>query len=792
MKSHAPQLNGLAASAALIAGDVQGLADQPQALVRARAFAEPLIATELLDTGESTLAHADAVAAILKAIGGSEAMQAASYLVYACDHLNKPQDVIAKAFGDNFAALAMETTKLVRVQRLARSTQASVNRSATPIPMAQTAAAQTESVRKMLLAFSKDLRVVMLRLASRLQTLRHFAATKLPLPQGLARESLQVFAPLANRLGIWEIKWELEDLAFRFMEPDTYKQVAGLLDEKRVGREAYVQQLRTQLEVDLKAEGIAATVQGRPKHIYSIVKKMRGKSLGFEQVYDIRALRIVVGSISDCYAALGWVHSRFQPVAGEFDDYIAKPKANGYQSLHTVVRDPHAPPLRGSLPSERTVPLWGGPAAGRSLGQPIEIQIRTQAMHDHAEHGVAAHWAYKEAGVKGYAGVSASGEYDAKIAVLRQLLAWERDLSAPSGDGQLGQLAPGQTAQVTFDDRIYVLTPDAAIVELTQGATAVDFAYSVHTNLGHRCRGARVDGAMVPLNTPLKNGQTVEVTVAKEGGPSRDWLNPELGYLASHRARAKVRAWFNALAMHQTVAKGREAVEKLLQREGKTAIKLDDLAGQLGFNSADDLFEVVGKDEFSLRNIEVLLRPPEPPAAQDDVPFLRKPKSIDPSAKGGLLVVGVDSLMTQLAKCCKPAPPDDIRGFVTRGKGVSVHRADCSNLREMIARNGERLIDVQWGLAKTSDGAASSATSPATSPVYPVDVAIEAADRQGLLRDISEVFTKEKMNVIGVQTQSVKGTAWMTFTVEVADSGRLHKVLGVVADLSGVRSARRR
>ena len=413
-------------------------------------------------------------------------------------------------------------------------------------------------------------------------------------------------------------------------------------------------------------------------------------------------------------------------------------------------------------------------------------------MHDHAEHGVAAHWAYKEAGVKGYAGVSASGEYDAKIAVLRQLLAWERDLSAPSGDGQLGQLAPGQTAQVTFDDRIYVLTPDAAIVELTQGATAVDFAYSVHTNLGHRCRGARVDGAMVPLNTPLKNGQTVEVTVAKEGGPSRDWLNPELGYLASHRARAKVRAWFNALAMHQTVAKGREAVEKLLQREGKTAIKLDDLAGQLGFNSADDLFEVVGKDEFSLRNIEVLLRPPEPPAAQDDVPFLRKPKSTDPSAKGGLLVVGVDSLMTQLAKCCKPAPPDDIRGFVTRGKGVSVHRADCSNLREMIARNGERLIDVQWGLAKTSDGAASSATSPATSPVYPVDVAIEAADRQGLLRDISEVFTKEKMNVIGVQTQSVKGTAWMTFTVEVADSGRLHKVLGVVADLSGVRSARRR
>ena len=758
MKSLAPALSSQAPSASLIDSTTQEPAEQAQALARARAFSEPLIASELLDTGENTLAHADAVAVILKTIGGSEAMQAASYLVYACDHLNKPHDVIAKAFGANFAALAMETTKLVRVQRQARTLQSAVNRSATPIPMAQTAAAQTENVRRMLLAFSKDLRVVMLRLASRLQTLRHFAATKLPVPPGLARESLQVFAPLANRLGIWEIKWELEDLSFRFLEPDTYKQVARLLDEKRAGREAYVQQLRARLEADLNAEGIASTVQGRPKHIYSIVKKMRGKSLGFEQVYDIRALRIVVAGIPDCYAALSWVHSRFQPVANGFDDYIARPKANGYQSLHTVVRD-------ASL-------------------QPIEIQIRTQAMHDHAEHGVAAHWAYKEAGVKGYAGVSASGEYDAKIAVLRQLLAWERDLSAPPAhrDGERdGEGQPAQTGESLFEDRIYVLTPEAAIVELAQGATAVDFAYSVHTNLGHRCRGARVDGAMVPLNTPLKNGQTVEVTVAKEGGPSRDWLNPELGYLVSHRARAKVRAWFNALAMHETVAKGREAVEKLLQREGKTAVKLDDLAGQLGFNSADDLFEVVGKDEFSLRNIEVVLRPPGPVAAQDDVPHLRKPKNTDPSSKGGLLVVGVDSLMTQLAKCCKPAPPDDICGFVTRGKGVSVHRADCSNLREMIAKNGERLIDVEWGVTKAIEGA-----------VYPVDVAVEAADRQGLLRDISEVFTKEKMNVIGVQTQSVKGTAWMTFTVEVADSGRLHKVLGIVSELNGVRSARRR
>ena len=740
MKSLVAEPNGSAAQ--LIAATAQSLPEQAGALVRARAFAEPLLASETLDTGENILAHADAVATILKTIGGSEAMQAASYLVYACDHLNKPHEVIAKAFGDNFADLALETTKLVRVQRMARIAQTAASHTAHAAPMAQTAASQTESVRKMLLAFSKDLRVVMLRLASRLQTLRHFAASKLPVPPSLASESLQVFAPLANRLGIWEIKWEMEDLSFRFLEPDTYRQVARLLDEKRTEREASVEKLRQQLAADLAAQGITATVQGRPKHIYSIVKKMRGKSLGFEQVYDIRALRIVVPSVPDCYAALSWVHSQFVPVADEFDDYIARPKANGYQSLHTVIRD--------------------------DTGRPIEVQIRTQSMHDHAEHGVAAHWAYKEAGTKGYAGVSASGEYDAKIAVLRQLLAWERDLSGQQGAG-------------VFDDRIYVLTPDAAIVELPQGATPVDFAYSVHTNLGHRCRGARVDGAMVPLNTPLKNGQTVEVTAAKEGGPSRDWLNPELGFLASHRARAKVRAWFNVLAMGETIAKGREAVEKLLQREGKTAIKLDDLASQLGFNSADDLFEVVGKDEFSLRNIEIVLRPPEPLPSEDELVLLKKPRHPGASGKGGVLVVGVDSLMTQLAKCCKPAPPDLISGFVTRGKGVSVHRADCSNLRNMVNRSGDRVIEVEWGSAPGADGS-----------VYPVDVSVEAVDRQGLLRDISEVFTKEKMNVIGVQTQSVKGTAWMTFTVEVAESGRLARVLKIVSELGGVRSARRR
>ncbi|MFM6985366.1 MAG: RelA/SpoT family protein [Hydrogenophaga sp.] len=745
---------------AIVTATAQSLPQEAQALVRARAFAEPLLAYEQLDTGENILAHADAVARILREIGGSEAMQAAAYLVYACQHLNRPQESIAKAFGEPFAALAIETTKLVQLQRQARLKASQVQARkdeerqtaaawAQPMsspnkqPVSELAASQTENVRKMLLAFSRDLRVVMLRLASRLQTLRYFAATKGDPGVALASESLHIFAPLANRLGIWQIKWEVEDLAFRFLEPQTYKEVARLLDEKRAEREAHVEQVRQRLQDQLQQQGIAASVQGRPKHIYSIVKKMRGKSLDFERVFDIRALRVVVPDVDDCYAVLAHVHAHFAPVPEEFDDYIAKPKPNGYQSLHTVVRD--------------------------EQGRAFEIQIRTQSMHDHAEHGVAAHWAYKEAGTKGYAGVSASSDYDAKIAVLRQLLAWERDLAG--------------SAQGLFDDRIYVLTPDAAIVELPRGATPVDFAYTVHTNLGHRCRGARVDGAMVTLNTPLQNGQTVEITAAKDGGPSRDWLNVELGYLVSHRAKSKVRAWFNAQALEETVAKGRDAVERLLQREGRTALKHDELAAAMGFASAELLFEQVGKDELSLRAIEMHLRPVDPVATEAPMPWLKKPRHRSDAARAGVLVVGVDALMTQLARCCKPAPPDDIRGFVTRGKGVSIHRSDCPDFAHLRGQSPDRVIEVQWGgPVDGRDGVA----------VYPVDVAVEAQDRQGLLRDISDVFAREKMNVVGVQTQSVKGVAWMTFTIEVTDARQVARAMAAVGDVVGVRMVRRK
>ncbi len=713
------------------------------ALQRARAFAEPLLAPQALDTGENAWAHAEGVAAILRAIGAAPSMQAAAYLVYAADYLHRPDEVIAKAFGTSYAALVIGTRRLVQIQRAAREAQVGADQRAQ----------QTERVRKMLLAFSRDLRVVLLRLASRLQTLRWHTHSKTACPVAMALETQQVFAPLANRLGIWQVKWELEDLSFRFLQPDEYKRIAALLDEKRSEREQRLEAFRTQLAAELERAGVRASVQARPKHLYSIWKKMQGKRLDFAQVLDLRALRVLVADVGACYAALALVHQRYTPVEGEFDDYIARPKPNGYQSLHTVVLD-----------DDR---------------RPVEVQIRTHAMHEHAEYGVAAHWAYKEAGTRGYAGVSAAGAFEERVAearkaVLRQLLAWERDYAQAAGD-----------AGSAFDDRIYVFTPQAAVVELPAGATPVDFAYSLHTELGHRCRGARVDGAMVPLNTPLANGQTVEVVAAKEGGPSLDWLNAELGYLASHRAKSKVRAWFNALAQEQTIARGREAVEKLLQREGRTALKLDDLAAQLGFNGAAALFEVVGKDEYSLRHIEQLLRPAEPAPPADEGIAIKRSRAGEGASRGGVLVVGVDSLLTSLARCCRPAPPDAIGGFVTRGRGVAVHRADCANFRHVAARSPERVIPVEWGAARRADDA-----------LYPVDVRVEAADRPGLLRDISEVFAKEKMNVTGVHTQSVKdsrgGTAWMTFTVEIADASRLQQVLAQVMRVGGVRQARRR
>ncbi|RQS61862.1 bifunctional (p)ppGpp synthetase/guanosine-3',5'-bis(diphosphate) 3'-pyrophosphohydrolase [Burkholderia sp. Bp8963] len=716
-----------------------------------------------LSSGELLADHAAGTAAIMGRLNVDPPAVHAAALFALTPHLSDPERELAERFGDEVARLVSDVRKLLRLGtvslRAAQNAGADMGRDA-----AAARRAQIEALRKMLLAFAQDIRVVLIRLASRLQSLRYYAAAKVDPPPDVARETLEIYAPLANRLGIWQLKWELEDLAFRFEDPVTYKRIAKLLDEKRIEREAYVAEAIGRLQRELAAAHIQAEVSGRPKHIYSIWRKMRGKELDFAELYDVRAFRVIVPDIKDCYTVLGIVHHLWQPVPKEFDDYISRPKPNGYKSLHTVVIGDD--------------------------GRAFEVQIRTQEMHNFAEYGVAAHWRYKEAGARGYGGqFSASDKYDEKIAWLRQLLAWKDDVEdGTGGTGGAGGKAWAQLRETSLDDdHIYVLTPQARVIALPQGATPVDFAYHLHSELGHRCRGARVDGAMVPLNTSLANGQTVEIVAVKEGGPSRDWLNPQLGYLKSPRARQKVRAWFNSIEHEENIAHGRMLVEKTLQREGKTSVNLDNLAAKLGFKTPDELFSVVGKEEFSLRNVEHALSdapPPEPaPEAPADFEKRSSGASVAHGASTGVLVVGVDALLTQLARCCRPAPPDPISGFVTRGKGMSIHRSDCETFRRMAERAPERVLQTTWS-ADVLGGRGAS--------VYPVDLMIEATDRQGLLRDISEVFAREKLNVVGVKTQSRRHAAFMQFTVEISNSAQVQRACTLLGEVPGVVRAARK
>ena len=715
-----------------------------------------------LSSGELLAEHAIGTASIMRTLNVDPPAVLAAALFGLTPHLQDPEQLIAEKFGEEVAQLVGNVRKLLRLGTVSlRAAQNAFPEAGRDAEAARRA--QIEALRKMLLAFAQDIRVVLIRLASRLQSLRYYAAAKVTPSPDVARETLDIYAPLANRLGIWQLKWELEDLAFRFEEPDTYKRIAKLLDEKRVERESYVDEAITRLQHELAEAHIRAEVSGRPKHIYSIWRKMHGKALDFAELYDVRAFRVIVPDIKDCYTVLGIVHNLWQPVPKEFDDYISRPKPNGYKSLHTVVIGDD--------------------------GRAFEVQIRTQEMHSFAEYGVAAHWRYKEAGTRGYDGqFSADEKYDEKIAWLRQLLAWKDDVSEGDDKDQVSSQPWEQLRQATVDDdHIYVMTPQARVIPLPQGSTPVDFAYHLHSELGHRCRGARVDGAMVPLNTSLQNGQTVEIVAVKEGGPSRDWLNPLLGYMHSPRARQKVRAWFNAVDAQENIATGRAMVEKTLQREGKTSVNLDQLAAKLGFKATDDLFSVVGKEEFSLRLVEQALHDAPPAEPEIEVPEQFEKRSSGASvahgASTGVLVVGVDALLTQLARCCRPAPPDEISGFVTRGKGMSIHRRDCPTFLRMVERAPERVLQTTWS-ADVLSGRGQS--------VYPVDLAIEASDRQGLLRDISEVFAREKMNVIGVKTQSRRNAAYMQFTVEVSSAAQVQRACTLLGEVAGVVRASRK
>ena len=732
-----------------------GLTTEDSARVmNALAFIEPIYCGKTVVTGQDAFQFAQGVATTLALLNADADTRIAGLLFELPVIDTKDADAIETRFGKDIVDLVNGIRQLMRLHEQTFGQQ-EVGRGKNT---SQQAAEQLETLRKMLLAMASDMRVVLVRLSSRVTTLRYFADLKLENDRTheYARVTLDLYAPLANRLGVWQLKWELEDLAFRFLEPAAYKRIAKMLEEKRLEREGFVEAAIARLKSELAAADIKADVFGRPKHIYSIWNKMRGKSLDFSELYDVRAFRVIVDDVKTCYAVLGLVHNIWTPIPEEFDDYISRPKSNGYQSLHTVVI--------------------------AEDGRALEVQIRTHEMHRFAEYGVAAHWRYKESGGSGFS----AQKYDEKIAWLRQLLAWKSEVAnAVVGQEDIQREWVEKLKSAALDDRIYVLTPQARVIELPNGATPIDFAYHLHTDVGHRCRGARVDGVMVPLNTPLKNGQTVEIITARGGaaaGPSRDWLSP--GYVASPRTRSKVRAWFNVIEQQETLSHGRSLVEKTLQREGKTAINLEELAHKLGFPKVDDLFLSVGKEEFSLRNIEHVLHADEAqksavkPGDEVIVPNKSRASSVAQGARSGVLVVGTDGLMTQLARCCKPAPPDEIVGFITRGKGVSIHRANCKNLAQMRMKALERVIQTTWG-------------EPGKETVYPVDIFILANDRQGLLRDITEIFSREKINVIGVSTQSTKGQARMSFTAEISSTSQLQKALMIIRDVSGVQEVQR-
>ncbi|HXH02750.1 MAG TPA: GTP diphosphokinase [Candidatus Competibacteraceae bacterium] len=603
---------------------------------------------------------------------------------------------------------------------------------------------QLESLRKMLLAMAQDMRVVLIKLAIRLHEMRELKGRPEEEQRRIARETLDIFAPLANRLGIGRIKWELEDLALRHLEPETYKQLARALDERRADRERYIAKVMEALRAELAKAGIQAEVSGRVKHIYSIWRKMQRKKLAFEQIFDVRAVRIMVPSVADCYAALGVVHGLWNHIRKEFDDYIANPKPNGYQSLHTAVVGPE--------------------------GKILEVQIRTFDMHQSAELGVAAHWRYKE-GV-----ASPGGSFEQQIAWLRQVLEQRDD------DDDTGDFLDRFKAEA-FSDRVYVVTPKGQIVELAQGATPLDFAYHIHTEVGHRCRGAKVNGRIVPLNHELKNGDQVDILTGKHPSPSRDWLNPHLGYIKSSRARAKVRQWFKQQDLEKNIAAGRAALEREFQRLDihPKQLELQPLAEKFNFSRADELFAAIGHGDLTTSQVVTKLQEQIlPPSRPSEVMPIAKRSGRAEDLAGGIRIRGVGNLLTQMATCCKPVPPDPIVGFVTRGRGVTIHRQDCLNLIHLTGRHPERMIEVDWGIE--------------TRAAYQVDIVVEAYDRPGLIRDISSILANDKVNVLAMNTLTDPrdGIARMGMTLEITDLGQLSRILDKIGQLPNVLGARRR
>ncbi len=697
----------------------------PDNLVSSELLASARRLTEPCAQHEAIAARAEATLEIVTGLGCDEELRAAALVYPFVDAGLLSKRSLNAALPDNVVHLTRELTRVGTF-----TFPENWN------PEAGLDEQQSETLRKMLLSIVEDVRLVLVLLANQVFRLRDAKKAPDEVRRRVALETREIFAPLANRLGVWQLKWEMEDLAFRFLEPHTYQKIARLLAEKRQAREEYIGAVIATLNDEVGRLGIKADIQGRPKHIFSIYKKMQRKNVGIEHIFDVRAVRVLVDSVADCYAVLGAVHGRWPYIPGEFDDYIATPKENGYRSLHTAVIGP----------GEKT----------------IEIQIRTHEMHAHAELGVAAHWKYKEGG-------GSDAVFERKIRWVRSLL----DPNEADGDDFIERFRGD-----LFEDRVYVLTPGGDILDLQAGATPLDFAYHLHTELGHRCRGAKVDGRIVPLTHKLANGCQVEIITAKTGEPSRDWLIPQLGYLASSRARAKVRSFFRRQDRQKNLESGKHLLEKELSRLGVSGLDPDEFARDFSLGGSTELYVAVGAGDVTLADIAQALQkrisPRPEPARELQV---RKPAD---KKDAGIEVEGVGGLMTTFARCCKPVPPDPISGYITLGRGVTIHRQLCANFLRLAERYRDRVLEVNW-----------SGESPTT---YAVDIAIEAYDRRGLVKDISSLLSAEKINIVGMNTRTDKATMSASFdlTVEISSLEELSRLMLRIGNLSNVISVTRR
>jgi guanosine-3',5'-bis(diphosphate) 3'-pyrophosphohydrolase len=694
---------------------------------RAYRVAEKAHEGQVRASGESYVQHCLAVASILIELGMPVSTIAAGLLHDTVEDTEITIEDLRRDFGEEIASLVSGVTKLAQLPRVSHYEDDQRGESATRIELAK------ENLRKTFLAMGDDVRVVLIKLADRLHNMR----TLSHLPENkrvrIANETLEIFAPLANRLGIWQIKWELEDLSFRYVYPDKYREIAGLVSERRVDREGTMKAITSSLEAVLAEAGIDTEVHGRSKHLYSIYKKIERKGVPFEQVYDVRGVRVIVQSENECYLALGVIHNRWKPVPGAFDDYIATPKDNLYQSLHTAV-------------------IYDD-------GKTLEAQIRTPQMHENAEYGIAAHWRYKE-------GHRRDNAYEQKIHWLRKIMEWRQDVDDAS------DFMEAMKSDV-FDDRVYVFTPRGDIIDLPAGSTPIDFAYHIHTEIGHRCRGAKIDGKLVSLDYKLQTGNSVEILTAKRGGPSRDWLNPSLEMVKSQRARSKIRQWFKRQDREQNISHGRLLLDREMRRLGIEAVSFDKLGRGLGFSQVDDLLAAIGCGDIHLGKIVSEI------VGEQETEF-EIPEKIEPSQLARpfpteeVSILGLKGLLTNLARCCKPVPGDPIIGYITRGRGATIHRQDCPNVLRI--KDTERLVQVSWGQPKQT---------------YPVSVRIRAYDRDGLMRDVSTLVSNEGINMSSIHVSTKNSLATFDLVMGVTDISQLSRVLNRLEALPNVLEARR-